>query len=119
MPDPLQSGESGSGSSRIDQKTTFSSTAALGSPAVTQRLAGKERTHADRESKTRIASEGLQGLRSIDPSGSVLLRFECLSSKELKVGYTTSPYATKLLPRYRSSDASKAGLQQRHTVVTI
>ena len=60
----------------LERKTAFISRASISAPTDTVKQDG------DRASNW---SEDMQGLGQLDPERSILLRFECMSSGELKV----------------------------------
>ena len=72
----------------LERKTTFISRAGISAPADTVNLdALPENATASSSDLDRASnwSEDMQGLGHLDPQRSILLRFECMSSGELKV----------------------------------
>ena len=84
----------------LSRHSTFTSRI---TPSMQPTANGDERL--DSESST--STDDLQGVRCIDPDKTVLLRFECISAKELKVCFDTRCLAKTCLSRQFSSTRSQ------------
>jgi hypothetical protein len=86
MDDPSYDGvhESGSEVRRVQRQTTFTARVSVDPATFTQPYTNSGDSGAlERESSNQ--SEDLQGLGRLSPNKIVLLRFECISARELKV----------------------------------
>jgi hypothetical protein len=73
----------------LERKTTFISRARIATPEAAKSNGMQKATEGSPPSDLDRASswsEDMQGLGHLDPQKSILLRFECMSAAELKVG---------------------------------
>lgn len=70
---------------QLEKKTTFISRENLNASLSHSDAASENIAPIPRLDRASNVSEDMQGLGHVDPQKSILLRFECISSSELKV----------------------------------